>query len=121
MNQRAQIAIFLFILICTLTSILLWGRLRRKENWKTVGQDCKLYLPGYRQEIAKMCKHITDSTCTETDLQNLAALIWPNDCGSLSTKRQNNFTQGAIRAVPRTDNGFADTGPAIGPFMDYLK
>jgi len=120
MNHRGQIAIFLFILVCTLTTLLLWGRLRRKENmWRVPGQYCPLYLnPEY---VASLYRRVYGRRHeTETELQNFSSRIWP-DCGTLRTKGQNNFTNGAIRAVPRTDNGFADAGPAVGPFLDYLN
>ena len=122
MNHRGQIAIFLFILTCTLTTLLLWGRLRRTEKWfKVPTQDCPLYLPSTSQHVKRLCNEHIGGKCTGTDLQEYASQKWPRYCGTLSTKRQNNFTQGAIRPVSGTDNGFADTSPAVDPFLDYFN
>ena len=119
MNNRGQIAIFLFILICTLTSLLLWGRLKRKENmWSVPGQGCPLYL--HKEKVMEVCSRYNKGrSCTPSEL-NLFACKYIEGCKTMCPIGHNNFTSGAIRSVPRTDNGFADAGSAVSPFLDYL-
>ena len=124
MNSRGLLAIFLLLLSCTLTFLLLWGRLRSREGWfRRPCQGCRYYLPGQRRHVRWRCKsdpRWQGRPCWGPYLKQYAAALEPK-CECLRNERQNNFTQGAIRPVSGTDTGFADTGFAGAPAAAYFE